>query len=744
MRRTRATDNVGVKPAKVDTETGGYYDEGPPATVFSADDANMFQEELVAVATMKGASLDATGANDHQCADALAGVKAIEARNAEATGIDSYWSMAVIASDNATVGEDTGGVVHCAVVASNVGSAKGFQSAVIASETSLAGATGGSVSNAAIVASYYMVAEGDESFVAACKADVGDVGDRMVVSGDQCAAIAVLATDAGFHLQGTASMIAAAEDCSCDGVRTAIIGGRDHVLEDAGGSARNSVILGGEENTVSGDDSATVGGWLNEIEAAASRVVIAGGISDAITGDAIGAFIGGGGACEIDDTISCGIIGGETNIVSGVLTLGSVILGGENNEVSCTQSLIGASADSKVRSNAGGVTPANVALLASSYCDFDAGSSATAKRQFCVAGGYHASTLTAPSWRIESNGGTMRSTAAHTTSGLDYAEMFANKDGKAHRAGKILALVCAKDDQPGCRLAQPGDVMLGGVSVNPTVLGGDDGIAWAHRIERDEWGAIVYEDVEHVTKLGPDPKLARERRRREQAHKRAVAARAKWLRSAGQQVAKAQRAVDEIVAEVVAHEAEAARLNAAADALSKRGAVKRLLKIGAKREAAARTAAVAAGVLAAVATQRADAARSEVARLEGLRARIEATAIPAPDLTGLEDVPRERREMVRQPRLNAAWERERAQVSRRDRPDDWTAVGLLGQLRIEVSSDVVAGDMLMPGRDGQGVPASRDYLAAAVLAGGVSMRVMKVTQTFDKAKGYAIALCLVG
>ena len=36
MRRTRAPDNAVALPAMVDTEAGGFYTAGPPATVFSS------------------------------------------------------------------------------------------------------------------------------------------------------------------------------------------------------------------------------------------------------------------------------------------------------------------------------------------------------------------------------------------------------------------------------------------------------------------------------------------------------------------------------------------------------------------------------------------------------------------------------------------------------------------------------------------------------------------------------------
>jgi hypothetical protein len=78
-------------------------------------------------------------------------------------------------------------------------------------------------------------------------------------------------------------------------------------------------------------------------------------------------------------------------------------------------------------------------------------------------------------------------------------------------------------------------------------------------------------------------------------------------------------------------------------------------------------------------------------------------------------------------------ERTKDYVARVDRPDEWTPVGLVGQVYVRLKEDVKVGDNVKAWKDGVG-QASEEY---------TNIIVMKITQDYDKEKGYAIGLCLI-
>ncbi len=81
---------------------------------------------------------------------------------------------------------------------------------------------------------------------------------------------------------------------------------------------------------------------------------------------------------------------------------------------------------------------------------------------------------------------------------------------------------------------------------------------------------------------------------------------------------------------------------------------------------------------------------------------------------------------------NPAWNPGAPQVPRSKRPDQWTRVGLLGQVFTRVAEDVVPGDKLSA-VDGIGVKSTTR----------TGLRCMTITQPYDAAKGYAVARCLI-
>lgn len=96
-----------------------------------------------------------------------------------------------------------------------------------------------------------------------------------------------------------------------------------------------------------------------------------------------------------------------------------------------------------------------------------------------------------------------------------------------------------------------------------------------------------------------------------------------------------------------------------------------------------------------------------------------------------------KRWISRDPVRNPDYDPSRPYVARRHRPDQWTAVALLGQVRVRIGKGVEEGDYLTPGADGCA-------LGTLARPDGRPVEVMEITTPFDAARGYGVALCLVG
>lgn len=94
------------------------------------------------------------------------------------------------------------------------------------------------------------------------------------------------------------------------------------------------------------------------------------------------------------------------------------------------------------------------------------------------------------------------------------------------------------------------------------------------------------------------------------------------------------------------------------------------------------------------------------------------------------------------PKPSDAFDRSRGDYVRRtERPEEWTPVALIGQVRVRIGSGarpggVRVGDLLAPGPDGCAVATASPL--------GRPVEVMEIVQEYDPAKGYGVALCLVG
>ncbi len=82
---------------------------------------------------------------------------------------------------------------------------------------------------------------------------------------------------------------------------------------------------------------------------------------------------------------------------------------------------------------------------------------------------------------------------------------------------------------------------------------------------------------------------------------------------------------------------------------------------------------------------------------------------------------------------NPEWNPELEQVSRLERPDEWTVVGLVGQVYVRLKEDVEVMDYVKAWQNGVGQKSLEP----------TNLQVMKITQEYDAEKGYKIGFCLL-
>jgi len=91
---------------------------------------------------------------------------------------------------------------------------------------------------------------------------------------------------------------------------------------------------------------------------------------------------------------------------------------------------------------------------------------------------------------------------------------------------------------------------------------------------------------------------------------------------------------------------------------------------------------------------------------------------------------------VEAPKPSEAYEPGRQHIARTARPEEWTPVALVGQVRVRIGPGVHVGDLLTPGAEGCAAP--------TLVPKGRPVEVMEITTPYDAARGYGVALCLVG
>lgn len=195
MQRIDGTGVAAAKPAYGADVAPGYFTEGNPtipiaATEVTQDWANHIQEELVALATLRGAAL--SRANDNQAFDALKHTQALTADAADTALVTTPWERAVLASSRAqSSGADSAVIASGDTSAASRSKAEGARTCVIASDRGqvIAGGGGGDCAVVAVTFTKVNNAAGGVSNAAA----VGCAGGT--VDGSQSVAVAATNPD---------------------------------------------------------------------------------------------------------------------------------------------------------------------------------------------------------------------------------------------------------------------------------------------------------------------------------------------------------------------------------------------------------------------------------------------------------------------------------------------------------------------------------------------------------------------
>jgi hypothetical protein len=442
MYRIDNSTSVGIAPTVPAAGTEGYFTEITPATTVDGWWLNMIQDELRALALMKGGGTSKT--NNAQCADALAAIKAIDADATDTGSITSLLGNAVIASETSKAASSS---VAC-VVGSTGAEALGERSSVVASwssggsgnveagaDQSFIAACGGSASAAlgtltgaysAIIASYGNIqVSGSNSFVAAC-----DDGTFSAVTGDQAAIIA--ATEA--TVSGANSVVIASSTCDATAGQSAVIASEGN--SQANGQA-SAVIAAGGASLTEADFSLIAASDNCEIETGLERSAIVASYNSTQHTLANNSFMAG-------------------SYYSHSSAWGSILLGSQNAELADDFTLA-----------LGWATGAAISPL-------DTNQNLT--------------------FKVDGTTGQIHSDSGSISTPADYAEYFENSKKGALAVGSLIAFASAKK----VKLATTGDPVLGVVSANPAFCGNAAPLNWRKRYMVDDFGAPVMEEIEFI------------------------------------------------------------------------------------------------------------------------------------------------------------------------------------------------------------------------------------------------------
>ena len=657
MQRVDGADVAGILAAPAATVAPGYFTDGDPglgvpATVITQDWLNSIQEELVAVAILKGAALNK--ANLAQLATALGAIRALESfidTGAAHTGVDTVHGIGFLAAGDGGGGGCANGTAatNAAIVGSADSTVDGSSSAIVASDDSQAdGAL-----DSAVVGCRFGFAGASQSLVAASHtAQVLGQGSAVIASGTGAGAFPHKATGVNSAVIATGDTTAAAPSVN-DGDRSAILASDSCTIDAAGSEILIAASRRGDADGIAVAILATLDG----VSTADQSLIAASsedgaGVPPETQGDASAVIASWGGKAFGSRSAAMGV---EDVIASGN---GAVILASHGVELATGNSV------------GGGVTAAAL--------------------------GATTGTNRNNTWRIESASGNIYSDGVVGAGAADYAEMFENEAIGAMPVGALVARV------PGTtkiRLAKTGDRVLGAVSAAPAVVGNAAPVEWAGRYKRDDFGAFERRAVDWI----------------DLTYRQKTAVETPWL-TARYRI-RDHRAEVEALRQAYANGARPGALAPAWRVVEWQGHPARAPKVDA-----------------------ADVVESALStRVEHgvARRQYSGPAADAPVVDAADVIKRRAYQVAERVETGNA-DPARVYVARQARADEWTAIGLLGQLAIRVDATVAADDDVVAG------PVAGVGTAAQGKAGkGASVECMKILAPFDAAKGFAIALCLV-
>jgi len=179
---------------------------------------------------------------------------------------------------------------------------------------------------------------------------------------------------------------------------------------------------------------------------------------------------------------------------------------------------IGASLTSEIDADGGSAMSVARSFVTGNGSHMVASNNAELNKGLALGGGYDGGAAIVKSnanqnltWIIDSactGGVTGSADGTWTSTGVDYAEYFPNAEPEIIPTGSLVARVGRN-----VRMAIPGDRVLGVVSAQPSVIGGDGSLHWSGKYERDLFGGYVFTlDTNGVMsrKLNPDYDPAKE------------------------------------------------------------------------------------------------------------------------------------------------------------------------------------------------------------------------------------------
>lgn len=285
----------------------------------------------------------------------------------------------------------------------------------------------------------------------------------------------------------------------------------------AGGNGNNTradyaIINGGNENNVNGVRCIIGGGSQNTIYEASISCNISGGDNNIIGSDNTNSVIGGGFLNEISPNNGAATIsGGRSNKINQPINnLDSTISGGSFNIISTTRetadTISGGRGLSIIYDVASGLFPGNYLSRfacgqynnenASRASDVVVGGGRDIKdRVFVVGGGegdIYGNVITPFNLFSIDNIGNVFAYGRYYTGGADYAEYFESLSGLSLEIGTVVGLKEGKIYP----IEYDNDIPIGVISANPNLVGNAYEEEWHGKYKRDDYGRILYEDVE--------------------------------------------------------------------------------------------------------------------------------------------------------------------------------------------------------------------------------------------------------